>query len=190
MLIADLDRSTKKKSLLTAFAISLILLVCGASIGYASISPAWAAESLRIGGGDFKVFGAVLPAILLRNLGVVMFLYSGVATFGLTSIISTGMLSVYIGATMAVGASNVGAGSLVGATGLYVPFEFTGCLVAATAGLYPTVAALSRIFTGSGRASSPGVYIGAFRTSLVVLAWAGALILLAAIIETVVIAAR
>jgi uncharacterized membrane protein SpoIIM required for sporulation len=169
--------------------VSLVVFLCGATLGYTSISREWAAESLGAGGTNV-IYGGSLATILIQNLGTVMFLYSGVLTLGLTSILSVGMLSAFVGATMSVGISNVGGLQMMAHTGAYIPLEFGGCVVAAAAGLYPALTLLARVFNDNADTNVLGTYLNAVYTSLKVLGCAVALILTAAAIEATVIAVR
>ena len=182
-----LGRITRNRSLLVAVLASLVVFAAGFALGFGSIGRGWAQSSLGAGGATNAVFGSSVFAILAQNLIAVMFLYSGVLTFGLTSVLSIGMVSIYVGATMAVGVTNSGWTQMAGATGVYALLEFAGCILAAAAGLYPGCAFLAHVVKDD---AAFGRYLDAVATSLKILGCAVALILTAAAIEAVVIAIR
>jgi uncharacterized membrane protein SpoIIM required for sporulation len=188
--VIALGRIARNRSLLVAVLASLIVFVAGFALGFGSIGRAWAQNSLGAGGATNAVFGSSVFAILAQNLIAVMFLYSGVLTFGLTSVLSIGMVSTYVGATMAVGVTNSGWTQLASATGAYALLEFTGCIVAAAAGLHPVCAFLAHAVKHDGASGMFGAYLDAVATSLKILGCAVALILTAAAIEAIVIAIR
>lgn len=183
-------RPARNRALPVALLMSLAIFATGAAIGYSSISPEWAARSLGEPGASNPAFGGSFGEILVRNLGAIALLYSGVMTLGLTALMSLAMVGMYVGATMAVGVSNVGTWQVVGDTWFYAPIEFGGCVVAAAAGLYPVVALIGRMFTDEARTAAIGTYVNATLTSLKVFGCAAALITLAAVIEAVAIAIR
>lgn len=188
--VARLPRIAHRRSLPGPLAAALAVVVAvstaGGWLGFTSISATWAEQA---GGGANQLFGSSLPQILLQNLSVVMFLYSGALTLGLTSIVSVAMLSAYVGATMAVGVGNVGMSSVLGDAGPYAALEFLGCLVAAAAGLCPLMAMLGRVFS-EARGGAVAAYVGALRTSLATLAVGTALVVVAAAIEATLIFLR
>jgi uncharacterized membrane protein SpoIIM required for sporulation len=183
-------RTAGNTSLLVALLASLIVFGGGATLGYSSISADWAARSMTMGGAGNPILGGSFLGILFQNLTAAMLLYSGVLTLGLTSVLGMGLVSAYIGATVAVGIHNVGAGQILGDTGTYVFLEFGGCIVAAAAGFYPIVKAAGAILGDGATTAVIGVYVNAFHTSLKIFAWAVGLILAAAAIEATVIAIR
>jgi uncharacterized membrane protein SpoIIM required for sporulation len=183
-------RAAGKKSLLAAFLGSLLIFGSGAALGYTSISSDWAARSLTAGGAENPIFGGSFWTILIQNISAAMFLYSGVLTLGLTSVLAMGMVSAYIGATVAVGVHNVGPGQILGDTGTYVFLEFGGCIVAAAAGLYPFMVAVGAIVKDGATTAVFSAYLRAVHTSLKMFACAISLILIAAAIEATVIALR
>lgn len=182
-------RIARDRALIGALVASALIFGAGATLGYVSIDSDWAARSMTQGAGN-SILGGSFVTILLHNLLAVMFLYSGVLTLGLTSVLGIGMVSAYVGATVAVGVHNVGTGQILSDTGAYAFLEFGGCIVAAAAGLYPMVAAGLSLFKEGAGTAIFGAYLNAVHMSLKVLASAGALILAAATIEATVIALR
>jgi uncharacterized membrane protein SpoIIM required for sporulation len=177
--------------LLVTFLVSLAIFVAGAVVGYASIGPIWAADSLGPATPDPARIGPPMWVIVVRNTGALMLLYSGVLTLGVTSLLAMVMVSGYIGATMAVAVWNQGLGRLFAETGMYAPIEFAGLVLAAGAGLYPTVVLASATFADrDGRATPVARYLDAVRTSLKILACGFVLIVVAAAIEALVLALR
>jgi hypothetical protein len=187
---AVLGRAARNQSFIVAFLASLLIFGGGVAIGYSSISAEWAGRSLTAGGAGAENFDGSFFPILIQNLSAAMFLYSGVLTLGLMSVVGMGLVSVYIGATAAVGIHNVGVGQILGHTGAYVFLEFGGCIVAAAAGLYPIAAAARHVFTEGATTAVAGAYLSSAYTSLKIFACAVGLILAGAAIEATVIALR
>jgi hypothetical protein len=179
----------RNQPLLGALLASLLIFGAGVTLGYTSISADWAARSMT-GGARSPILGGSFLAILVQNATALMFLYSGVLTLGLTSVLGMGMVSAYIGATAAVGIHNVGTGQMLSDTGAYAFLEFGGCVVAAAAGLYPMVTVGIRLFREGAGTAVFGAYLDAVYTSLKILASAGALVVAAAAIEATAIALR
>ena len=180
-----------RRGLLAAFAASSALFLCGAVVGYSSITTEWARASLG-SVEDVPLFGSSFAAIFVQNISVVLFLFSGVLTLGLTSLVSLTMMSIYVGATMSVATTNGGVAAVLSDTGSYIGLEFLGMVLAATAGLCPVFALLGRALRAETDPSltSVGAYAAAVRTSMATLSISALLILLAAGIEAAVIASR
>ena len=180
-----------RRGLLVAFAASAVLFLGGAVVGYSSITTEWARASLG-SVQDVPLFGSSFSAIFLQNFSVVLFLFSGVLTLGLTSLVSLTMMSIYVGATLSVATTNGGVGAVLSDTGSYIGLEFLGMVLAATAGLCPVFALLGRALRAEPDAelSSAGAYVAAVRTSMATLGISTLLVLLAAAIEAAVIASR
>ena len=191
MAIAHTVKPARSKAVLAALLASLAIFVAGAVLGYSSISHRWAAESLSQGNGAAGAGPGGSPvAILVRNLGAIMLLYSGAVTLGVTSVLGLAMVSAYVGATMSVAVSNAGAWQVLGGSGGYAAIEFSACILAATAGLYPVFAATGRIFATEVRTHAVGAYLEAVGTSLRIFGCAAVLVLVAATIESIVIVSR
>lgn len=181
-------RVTRAGLPVAAFLVALAIGTSGAVVGWTSLGsggdPMWAGEGVGP--------GLDIGAIAVRNAGAALLLFSGVATFGVTTILSLGLVGVYVGATFAAAAGSVGASQAFQSIALYVPFEFAGLLLAATADLLPAAAVLagrSKALGGGGR-TGLAAYVGATRTSLRTLALGLAAILAGAAVESLVLHAR
>lgn len=173
-------------AVLSALAIAGLVAAGGAVLGFRAIDPSWAAESLGAGKGALGNLG--FPEIIVRNGSAALLLYSGVVTLGVSTLGVLTMTSVYVGATMSVGVTNSGVAGLIGDTGLYIPFEFSGMLLGAAAGLYPFVRALS-----SDRTANRGFgasYLDSLAGSLRLLGVALGLVLVGAAIEAALLSVR
>ncbi|MER6769415.1 stage II sporulation protein M [Streptomyces bacillaris] len=180
--------------LVMAFAVSLAALCTGIVLGYTSMDPAdadggWADPDGRTATGSFVgSFGA----ILLRNTGAAMLLFSGVLTAGFSTVVALGLMAAYIGATFGAAAHTVGFQEALGSIVLYAPIEFLGLLFAATAGMLPVVTGVAHALRGGAEdGGSPlRAYAGSIALSLRTLGVAAVVILIAALVEAVVITAR
>lgn len=150
---------------------------------------AWADSSAQFHGGFFTdLFGP----IVVRNTGVTMLLFSGVLTAGFSTVVAVGLLGAYIGATFGAAARAAGLQEALGSIVLYAPIEFLGLLFAATAGLLPMVVGVTNALRSQvedGR-SPLRAYAESVALALKTLGVAVAVILFAALVESVVIAAR
>ncbi|UVJ40128.1 hypothetical protein [Arthrobacter sp. CJ23] len=118
-------------------------MVAIAVFGYAAVDVSWISDAKDMGESPF--YGTEFLQILVRNLGAALVLYSGVVTLGLTTLVGCGVLALYIGATMSLGMHSTGGSNLVNDVIWYVPFEFLGLVMAATAGFQPVVGLGSRL---------------------------------------------
>jgi uncharacterized membrane protein SpoIIM required for sporulation len=183
-------RPARSGTIPAALLASLTVFIAGAVVGYSSIGPEWAAESLTAAAPEAEAVQPTAWHILLRNVSALMLLYSGALTVGVTSLLGLAAVAAYVGATMAVGVWNQGVWRLLVETGAYAPIEFAGLVVGGAAGLYPAVALARAIFVTPGSVALVGTYLDALRTSLKIFAWAVALVLVAATVEGLVIALR
>ena len=179
-----------------AFAIagaSAATLALGAwLVGFLTVDPTWAASTLS-GSRDWSHVGA--RHILTVNLACALLLYSGVVSAGLSALAGVVWTGAYVGATMQVGVTNVGAGPMLDRVVWYLPLELAGLLLAATAGFYPLAAACVALVR-AGLPDEPAhaaarvglAYLHGMRTSLWYLAAGFGLLGCAAGIEAVVIA--
>lgn len=110
----------------------------------------------------------------------------GVATLGLTTLLGAGILALYVGATVSLGVHSVGGAGLVADVMWYVPFEFVGLVMAATAGFQPA-AGLARRLLMKNEPPTLRSFIDDMARSLGTLLIAIALIVLGAVIEAIVI---
>lgn len=112
-----------------------LIMAAIAVFGYAAVDVSWVRDSQ--GTGSSPLYDTDFTQILARNLGAALVLYSGVVTLGRTTVIGSGILALYIGATVSLGLNSVGGATLFADVIWYVPFEFLGLVMAATAGLQP-----------------------------------------------------
>lgn len=172
--------TTRSKPLRAALLITMVLFTAGLLTGFFSLSDLSGLEGATPGESAQWSFWIILT----RNLGAATLMYSGVVTFGLTTLVTLPLLGLYVGATMRIGVEAVGWATLTGAVGLYAPFEFAGVLVAAAGGLYPALDVLSRRRGDSGRARA---YVRTMPRSLALLGIGVALILVGAALEMLLI---
>ncbi|MGW8954718.1 stage II sporulation protein M [Streptomyces sp. NPDC055709] len=177
-----------------AFSVSLAALCTGIVLGYTSMDPAgggsaWAAPGASSAEASF--WGSFGP-IVLRNTGAAMLMFSGVLTGGFSTVVALGLMAAYIGATFGAAAHTAGFQQALGSIVLYAPLEFLGLLFAATAGLLPVVAGVaSALHWGAEDGRSPlRAYVESLALSFKCLGLAIAVILIAALVESTVIAAR
>lgn len=171
-----------------ALSLSLLLFLIGASLGYHLLSASWAANSVYLPGGGASADESLLM-ILSTNLGTAAFLYSGVATVGLTSVVGIGMVAVFVGATMKVGVVVGGWGGLASDVGIYAPVEFLGFVLIGAAGIFP-IAATALPGRGAEHLGLRVRYLNGVGGSLKFLGVGIGLVLAAAILEAGVIALR
>ncbi|MFH8404052.1 stage II sporulation protein M [Streptomyces sp. NPDC018019] len=176
--------------LAAAFSVSLAALCTGIALGYTSMGQAggngaWAGPEGQGGAVSFT-------AILVRNTGAAVLLFSGVLTAGASTVVALGLMASYIGATFGAAARTAGVHEALGSIVLYAPVEFFGLLLAATAGLLPMTAGVAnalRSSTEDGR-SPVRAYVESVGLSLRTLVVAVVVIFIAALVESVVIFAR
>ncbi|WDO11364.1 stage II sporulation protein M (plasmid) [Streptomyces murinus] len=167
---------------------SLAALCTGIVLGYASLASAGPADGSS---GASAASAASFTAIVVRNTGVAMLLFSGVATAGFSTVITLGLMATYIGATFGAAARVVGVGEALVSIVLYAPLEFVGLLLAATAGTLPVVAAMaSALRSGQGAPSPLHAYGTAVGLSLKTFMLAIAVVVVAAAVEATVITSR
>lgn len=198
---AGTARTPDNRATRVAASLVLAVLVVGFLIGYLAMDPSWVAPATasELAARQAADFGPTVATILLRNLGAAALLYSGVATAGVTSAVAAVLVSVYVGATARIGTAASGARQLVGEVVAYAPLELLGMALATTAGVLPALHALRRrraraeggVDTagagGGGVIAVIGDYLAAVPGSLAMLAASGAIIVVAAVIEAVLI---
>ncbi|MFE2527579.1 stage II sporulation protein M [Streptomyces sp. NPDC059382] len=169
-------------------------LCTGIVLGYTSMDPA-GGSGAWVGADGQEAdtsFADSFGPILLRNVGAAMLMFSGVLTAGFSTVVALGLMAAYIGATFGSASHTVGFQEALGSIVFYAPLEFLGLLFAATAGMLPMVAGVANALRGStedGR-SPLRVYAESLALSLKTLGIAVAVILVAALVESAVIAAR
>jgi uncharacterized membrane protein SpoIIM required for sporulation len=162
-------------------------LVAGltAAAGVAVGALSFEAGATPASGGVFALDGddtAVLLQILTRNLAAALLLFSGFVTAGTTTVLGLLFVASWVGAGTSAVAAETGLDAVSPLVLLYLPLEFAGLLLAATAGLLP-IAGLIRRFASTS--SVPRVSTS--RRALLLLAVAVAVIVLGACLETLVI---
>ncbi|GAA3318019.1 hypothetical protein GCM10017710_34470 [Arthrobacter ramosus] len=155
-----------------------------AVFGYSAVDLSWIRDAKDMGGSP--LYSKDFLQILGRNVGAALLLYSGVATLGLTTLLGAGILALYVGATVSLGVHSVGGTGLVADVIWYVPFEFFGLVMAATAGFQPA-AGLTRRLLMKNEPATVRSFIDDMARSLGTLLIAIALIVLGAAIEAIVI---
>jgi uncharacterized membrane protein SpoIIM required for sporulation len=161
-----------------------LIMAAIAVFGYAAVDMSWIRDSRDMGGSP--LYSKDFLQILGRNAGAALVLYSGVVTLGLTTLVGSGVLALYVGATVSLGVHSVGGASLVADVVWYVPFEFFGLVMAATAGFQPT-AGLARRLVLKNEPVTVRSFIDDMARSLGTLLIAITLIVLGAVIEAVLI---
>lgn len=176
------------------FSVSLAALCTGIVLGYASMhqpngDSTWVRSEAH---SAMASCTDVLAPIVIRNTGAALLLFSGVLTAGVSTVMTLGLMGAYIGATFEVAARTAGFSEAVGSIALYAPIEFLGLLIAATAGMLPLAVSVARALHSSGEDGRSPLreYVGSMALSLKTLGVALAVILLAAVVESIVIIAR
>lgn len=157
-------------------AVSTFLIAAGVSFSALSSIDGFAPSPRTPRHGDFV---STLTSILGHNLPAATFLFSGLATGGVSSLIGLALIGSFVGATTAGSAAAVGLEASVSSVMGYAPVEFIGLLVAAAAGLIPIVRAVqSRRHRGTtffqSYVRSLPRSLGLFTVGLVVLVLAAA----------------
>lgn len=160
-----------------------LIMAAIAIFGYAAVDVSWIKDAKDM--GNSPLYGTDFLQILGRNLGAALVLYSGVVTLGLTTLLGSGILALYIGATMSLGMNSAGS-NLLGDVIWYVPFEFLGLVMAATAGFQP-VAGLARSLALKDKPSTVSSFVDDIARSLGTLLLAVALIVVGAAVEAILI---
>lgn len=186
--------SAKRSSLLPASGTALATLGLFALVGHLS-ARSQGIEAPDLTSQDSRSALELFALIVGRNVPLALLLFSGVATAAATTLLAGMLLGVYLGATFTVAAQQAGVAAMFGSIAVYGPFELAGFVVAATAGVLPTVRVATLMLRAAPEASrSPRRYAreygNAVSTSLRLLAVAVVLLLLAALLEAVVIVSR
>jgi len=136
--------------------------------------------------------GFHLVHILMRNVPAATFLFSGLATAGLSSLVGIALIGSFAGATTAASGAAIGLASTLGSVAIYAPIEFAGFFLAGAAGILPTVrAALNQSLPQpSPYLSFHARYRGAFSVSLLLFLISLLILAVAAYAEAAVIVTR
>jgi hypothetical protein len=172
---------------LAAAALGLVTAVAAASGGGLAERNAVA---LAAGDLDSSVLAGDrdAAAIALRNLGAVALLAAGAPLLGTLTLVAVPVIGIGLGLSAAAVVAALGPVEALQRVAPYIAFELTGVVLAAAAGILPTVHALAAAARRS--ASLPSAYASALPFSLGLTLLAALLILIAAGIEAVVIAAH
>lgn len=127
-------------------------------------------------------------AIAVRNLGAIALLAAGAPTLGTLTVVAGVVLGTGLGLSGAAVLAALGPAEALARVGPYIAFELAAVVLAAAAGLLPTVHAV--IVTAARRSEVRflAAYGRALPTSLALTLVAAALVVIGACIEAVVIA--
>jgi uncharacterized membrane protein SpoIIM required for sporulation len=129
-------------------------------------------------------------SIALRNLGAIALLAAGAPLLGILTLIALPVLGLALGLSAAAVIEVLGPVETVLRVGPYIAFELTGVVLAAAAGLLPTVHAVRAAARRGSAVPFTASYSSALATSLALTAVAALLIVVAACIESIVIASH
>lgn len=178
--------------------VSVALAGCGLAvvIGVAAASGGALGErnaaALAAGDLDSSILAAERDAITIaaRNLGAVALLASGAPLLGTLTVIAIAVLGMGLGLSGTAVVQALGAAETLQRVGPYIAFELAGVVLAAAAGILPTVHAVRAAVRRGAAVPFRLAYAGALAPSLALTLVAAALIVVAAGIEAIVIAAH
>lgn len=178
-------RSASVSVALAALALGVVAAVPAASAGGLADRNAVA---LAAGDLDTSVLAGDRDAasIALRNLGAVALLAGGAPMLGTLTLVALPVLGIGLGLSAAAVVEALGPGEALRRVAPYIAYELTGVVLAAAAGILPTVHALLGI-ARLRPAPLPASYAGALPVSLALTVIAAVLIAVAACIEAIVI---
>ncbi len=171
-----------------AIGAAVVLMVIGFAVGFHAHASALVPEGV-VGGAVLGVDGTflvVLGTILAQNLGAALLAYTGVFTFGITTVASVFLTGAFVGATSEAVSSSIGVSTTMARVLPYVVLEVGGVLVAAGAGLLPLVGFVAGQLRGRPRPP----FLATLACSLRLLAAGCGLIALGAAIEASLIVAH
>lgn len=169
------DRATN-----CAIGLSALLFLVSVTASYLAVPEGFAHEVSGMVGEVRSNKSAVelFLLILAVNYSTMLFLYSGVVSLGLTTVVSLFLSGAFLGTSVKVATVHHGAWEVLTQTFLYTPWEIAGFIIAGAAGLYPSIRAVV--------AKKAGLISGfSMLRSLLLLAVASVVLLIAAIIESV-----
>ncbi|GAA1421829.1 stage II sporulation protein M [Agrococcus citreus] len=175
-----------------ALAASALVVVIGAAA--ASGGALGDRNAAALAGGDLD--SSVLAgdrdagAIAARNLGAIALLASGAPLLGTLTVIAVAVLGMGLGLSGAAVVEALGAAETLQRVGPYIAFELAGVLLAAAAGILPTVHAVGSALRRRAAVPFPPAYASALPSSLALTLVAATLIVIAAVIEAIVISAH
>lgn len=180
-------RNSDRTLLLIAMTLSLALMLGGFFTGFQTNLPSGA---LNPPTGGSSPWWSVWGRILMVNLPALCLAFSGVVTFGISTLIAWPLTAIYIGATMRTAATELGLSDVIGTIWVYAPGEFTALLIAAGAGLMPAAAAARAALFGKGNLTPMQQYTRAIPKALKTFTVAAAVLVVAALIESIVITSK
>ncbi|MGY3127969.1 hypothetical protein ACVWW9_001468 [Agrococcus sp. UYP33] len=174
--------------------VALAALALGAIVA-ATAAPAGAlaarnAAALAAGDLDTAVLAGDrdVGAIAVRNLGAIALLAAGAPTLGTLTVVAGVVLGTGLGLSGAAVLAALGPVEALARVGPYIAFELTAVVLAAGAGVLPTVHAVIATAARGGGARFSAAYGSALPTSLALTLLAAVLVVIGACIEAVVIA--
>ncbi len=175
-----------------ALGVVLAMAATGFLTGFGSVGHLGAGSA--DGGVHLHGAGEILGlagTILVRNGSIMLMLFSGVVTAGVSTAVGLTLLALYVGATLGAAAGNVGLAPALGSILSYAPLEFMAFLIAAVAGMLPmATAGLFRRDAGSGPRDRLRAYITSLSAAVRLLVVATLGVLAADLAEVTTIALR
>lgn len=129
-------------------------------------------------------------AIAVRNLGAIALLASGAPVLGTLTVVAVAVLGIGLGLSGVAVVQTLGIAETLQRVGPYIAFELAGAVLAAAAGILPTVRAVASTARRGSAVPFAVSYTSALPTSLALALVAAGLIAIAACIEAIVIAAH
>lgn len=169
----------RDKATIWAMGLAATLFLVSVAASYLTVPDSFAHEASGMIGEvhNDKNAADLCILILAVNYSTMLFLYSGVVSLGLSTLVSLFLSGAFLGTSVKVATAHHGAWAVLSQTFLYTPWEIAGFVIAGAAGLYPCVRALTSKDTGliSGKAMGRSLYM---------LALSSIVLLIAAIIES------
>lgn len=175
-----------------AVAVLALVLVCAAASASAEGLAARNAAAIAAGDVDAHVLAGDRDALAIgaRNLGAIALLAGGAPLLGTLTLVGLAVLGIGLGLSGAAVVEALGPLETLQRVGPYIAFELTGVVLAAAAGILPTVHAIAATARRRRAVAFAPAYARALPTSLALALIAAALIVVAAGIEAAVIAAH
>lgn len=184
-----MEISTIRDEINLAIIISSLVLVLSVGVSYCTLI-----GHMRGGGGMLaapldSTINPLFLSILLRNSVVALGLFSGVLTFGLSSLLNIAFIGFTVGSTTAAAIMEVGAKSVIISVAGYAIIEIIGYILAAASGLVPVLSILNYQH-GIAGTTKFAIYIRRIRCSFILLMISLVFIFSGAILETLIIVSR
>lgn len=183
-------RDSERSLLIIAMTLSLALMLAGFITGFQTNLAAPSEPHLGEPTDLAHTWLSALGRILVTNMPALCLVFSGVITGGISTLIAWPLTAVYIGSTMRIGQDQMGMGEVMSSIWIYAPAEFVALLLAAGAGLMPVTAGIRSALSLSEPGTPLRHYLGVFPLALKIFGLASALLLVAALIEATVLAAK